>query len=130
PETNMCRANGTNGRAEIASSFKGLTTDGHVIPNLYELKSTGVSTEPLRDAALRFLGNLTHEEQSRAIFPIDAPEWRAWSNIHPFVMRHGVCLDDCSETQRNCALDLLRATCSARGFALARDIMRLNDALG
>lgn len=124
------RAYGRAGRAEVDAPFRGLTADGHLIPDLYGLKSTGISTEPIRDAALRFLASLSQQDQARAKFPIDAPEWRAWSNIHAFVMRHGVCLDDCTQTQRNCALDLLRATCSARGFALARDIMRLNDALG
>jgi uncharacterized protein DUF3500 len=130
PVAQRFRAYGDAGIAEIAAGFKGLTADGHVIPNLYAVKSTGISTEPLRNAALRFLAELSTEEQAQAKFAVDAPEWRAWSNIHAFVMRHGVCLDDCTETQRARALDLLRATCSLRGFALARDVMRMNDALG
>ena len=130
PVAQRFQAYGGTARAEVAAPFRGLTTDGHVIPNLYELKSTGVSTEPLREAALAFLAGLTEEQRGAARFGIDAGEWRAWSNIHAFVMRHGVSLDDCTEAQRARALDLLRASCSARGFMLARDIMRLNDALG
>jgi uncharacterized protein DUF3500 len=130
PVAERFRMYGEAGRAEIAQAFRGLTADGHIIPDLYPLKSTGVSTAPLQEAALAFLASLPEADQARATFPVDAPEWRAWSNIHAFVMRHGVCLDDCTEEQRSRALDLLRATCSGRGFALARDIMRLNDALG
>ncbi len=130
PVAERFRAYGDAGRADIASPFMGLTTDGQVIPNLYGLQSTGISTEPLREAAMRLLAELSSQEQAQAKFAIDAPEWRAWSNIHAFVMRHGVCLDDCTETQRSRALDLVRATLSAPGFALARNVMRLNDALG
>src|SRR5205085_12695693 len=123
------RGYGEAGRAAIAEPFRGLTADGHVLPNLYGLEPTGVSTQALRDAALAFLDFLTAEDQACARFAIDAPEWRGWSNIHAFVVRHGICLDDCTEAQRARGLDLLRATCSARGFRLVRDVMRLNDAL-
>src|SRR5581483_7672035 len=43
---------------------------------------------------------------------------------------HGLALDEATPTQRERALDLVRATCSAGGFRLARDVMRLNAALG
>ncbi|MBV9327360.1 MAG: DUF3500 domain-containing protein [Chloroflexi bacterium] len=118
------------GRRSIAEPFKGITTDGQVIPNLFSIAPTGVSTEPIRQAAEAFLASLDAEGRRAAQFGVGDSAWRAWSNIHPFVMRHGVVLDDCSATQRERALDLLRATCSARGFGLARDIMRLNEALG
>jgi hypothetical protein len=121
---------GENGRAAIASAFAGITTDGNVVPGLFSLEPTGVSAQPIVDAANAFLRALTREQRVAASFGIDATSWRAWSNIHPFVMRHGVALDDCTPEQREHALDLIRATCSARGFRLARDIMRLNDALG
>ncbi len=118
------------GLAAIAEPFKGITSDGQVVPNLYSVRSTGVSTRPIRDAADGFLARLTAEQRQAAAFGLDDDAWRAWSNIHPFVMRHGVVLDDCTPAQRERALDLLRASCSARGFALARDVMRLNHALG
>lgn len=130
PVAERFRAYGDAGRLEITQQFKGLTANGQVIPDLYRLGSTGVSTGPVRNAAQQFLAELSSEQQAHAKFDIHAKEWRGWSNIHAFVMRHGVCLDDCTDSQRERALELLRATCSARGFALARDVMHLNHALG
>src|SRR4030095_2020176 len=53
--------------------------------------------------------------------------WRRWSNIHPFLMRHGVSLDEMSPAQREAALALGRESLSLRGFQRARDVMRLNE---
>jgi Protein of unknown function (DUF3500) len=124
------RAYGEEGRAEIAQPFRGLTADGRVVPNLFPIASTGASTKPIFEAAQGFLASLDSGQRARATFGVDAPEWRAWSNIHPFILRHGVVLDDCTPTQRERALGIVRASCSTRGFALARDVMRLNAALG
>jgi hypothetical protein len=41
-------------RAALKAGFR-VTTDGHVVPDLYHLEPTGVSTEPIRRAAERFL---------------------------------------------------------------------------
>jgi hypothetical protein len=47
--------------------------------------------------------------------------------VHPFVMRHGVPLDELSPAQRDRALALLRESLSAEGVQTARDVMRLNE---
>jgi Protein of unknown function (DUF3500) len=120
---------GEAGRQAMAEPFVGITTDGHVRPGLFSLQPTGVTTDGITAAAEAFLDSLGPERSSAALFGVEDDVWRAWSNIHPFVMRHGVALDDCTPGQRERALDLLRATCSARGFELARNVMRLNDAL-
>src|SRR5262245_46240334 len=39
----------------LADPFKGVTTDGKIAPGLYAIKSTGVSTDPVRKAAEAFL---------------------------------------------------------------------------
>ena len=36
----------------LAEAYKGITTDGNLIPGLFPIRSTGVSTEPVRKAAL------------------------------------------------------------------------------
>ena len=38
----------------LAEPFKGITTAGNVEPGLFEIRSTGVSTEPVRKAAEAF----------------------------------------------------------------------------
>ena len=123
-------AYGERGREETLSPFVGVTADGQPRSGLFQLRSTGVSTAPVRAAAQAWLAGLEADRRTAATFHIEDPAWRAWSNIHVFVMRHGVLLDACSDAQRALGLDLVRATLSAGGFETARNIMRLNDALG
>jgi hypothetical protein len=115
--------------AGVTEPLAGLTTDGTIREGLYTLETTGVSTAPITEAARAFLGALDADRCRRAMFPLDAEERRTWLNIHPYVFRHGVMLEDLSPDRRELGLDLLRATLSNRGFAQARDIMRLNQLL-
>lgn len=109
--------------------LRGVTTDGTVLDGLFRLGATGRSTAPITDAARAFLGTLSAEQRSRAVFPLDAREKRMWFNIHPYVFRHGVMLEDLTPAQREAGLGVLQASLSARGFTQARDIMRLNGIL-
>ena len=95
--------------------------------DLFPLAKTGVSTRPIQDAAEAFLAALAPEQRARALFPLESDAWRRWSNIHPFIMRHGVCLDELTPGQRQRALAVVEASLSAPGFRTARDVMRLND---
>jgi hypothetical protein len=119
-----------NAEAAIAQPFVGLTTDGTVVPDLFPLRATGVSTRPIQEAAEAFLTGLDPEQRAQATFDVGSDRWRAWSNIHPYIMRHGVGLEAMTLAQRDLALALLRTTLSAYGFQLARDVMRLNYVIG
>ena len=114
----------------LEEPLAGVTTDGVIRKGLFSLSPSGVSTGPIIDAALAFVAALDPEQKRRLVFPIDAVERRTWLNIHPFVFRHGLMLEDLEPAVRKLALDLLQQTLSARGFAQARDIMRLNGLLG
>jgi Protein of unknown function (DUF3500) len=114
-------------QANMAAPFTSITTDGTVIPGLYALRKTGVSVQSIIDAAEAFLASLTPEARATASFEVDSVEWRTWSNIHPYLCRHGVCLDDLQDAQKHAALALLRASLSAAGYATARDVMKLNE---
>ncbi|MBI2181075.1 MAG: DUF3500 domain-containing protein [Deltaproteobacteria bacterium] len=116
-----------NSLAAAAEPFKGITTDGKVIPGLFPIQQTGVSTRPIKEAAEAFLASLKAEQRAKTVFPVDTPEWRKWSNIHPTLMRHGIPLFEMSDTQRDRAFALLRESLSAEGFQTARDVMRLNE---
>src|SRR5438128_317441 len=118
-----------NCRAELAVPVRGVTSDGHVVPGLFTTRQGAVDTALLREAALAFLAALDPADRPKASFPLDASERREWSNVHPNFFRHGVMLEDLTAPQRELGLSLLRATLSARGFAQARDIMRLNELL-
>ena len=116
-----------NSLVAAAEPFKGITTDGKVMPDLFSVQQTGVSTRPIKDAAEGFLASLKAEQRAKTVFPIDTPEWRKWSNIHPTLMRHGMPLFEMSDGQRERAFALLRESLSAEGFQTARDVMRLNE---
>jgi hypothetical protein len=113
--------------AAAAEPFKGITTDGHVIPGLFRLQKTGVSTQSIREAAEAFLGSLTAEQRAKTLFPVDTDQWRKWSNIHPTLMRHGTPLFEMSDAQRDCAFALLRESLSYEGFEEALNVMHLNE---
>ena len=112
----------------LAEPFRGLSTDGVVTPGLFPIRSTGVSTQPVRVAAAAFLAALSPEQRAKTQFAVDDPEWRKWMNQH-FYVRQGTAFKDMADAQRVAALDLLRASLSAKGLQLSRDIMHLNQTL-
>jgi len=116
----------TNGLKE---PFKGITTNGTVAPNLFEIRATGVSTEPVRRAMDSFLKSLNAEQRKRIVFPVDHVEWRKWANQHVY-MREGISFQEMTPAQRDAAFAMLGASLSAKGLKLTRDIMHLNETLG
>lgn len=113
--------------AALAEPFRGIAEGNVITPGFFPVERTGVSLAPLFEAARSFLAALTPEQRQGACFPIGDEAWRKWSNIHPWLMRHGVCLADLDGNQRERALALLRETMSAAGYRAARDVMRLNE---
>lgn len=113
----------------LADPFKGITTNGIVQPGLFSLRSAGVSTEPVRKAATAFLAALDTGKRKRTTFPVDDVEWRKWMN-QDFYIRQGVSFQEMSDSQREAAFALMRASLSAKGLQLSRDIMKLNYTLG
>ena len=114
--------------AQLDEPFFGVTADGKIEHGLFHIQATGVSTEPIREAAAAFLASLTPEQRDRTLFPVDDLEWRRWSNIH-IATRQGVGLLEMDAAQTAAAFGLMAATLSARGFETSRDIMRLEGHL-
>jgi Protein of unknown function (DUF3500) len=108
--------------------FKGITRDGTVLPTLFQISPSGVSTEPIRNAAEKFISSLTSVQLVRAMFPVDDIQWRKWMNQH-FYPRQGVSFHEMTDAQRDAAFGLMHASLSAKGFELTRNIMRLNETL-
>lgn len=115
--------------AALAQPFVGITTHGKPIPDLFSLQKAGSPTAPIQQAAEAFLATLTPTQRTEALFPLDSDVWRRWSNIHPFLMRHGILLDALMRPQRERALALLGACLSAAGFKTARNVMKLNETI-
>ncbi len=113
--------------AHLDQPISGITSDGVVRHGLYGLHAATSSLAPLVDAARAFLEILDDGQRSRAQQPLDSEHWRTWINVHLNLFRHGVMLEELDASGRQLGLALLRETLSARGFAQARDIMRLNQ---
>jgi hypothetical protein len=111
----------------LAEPFRGIAEGNVIMPGLFALERTGVSLASLLDVARSFLASLRPEQRKAACFAITDEAWHKWSNIHPWLMRHGVCLGDLDGNQRERALALVREAMSAAGYRSARDVMRLNE---
>jgi hypothetical protein len=116
------------GEASLAQPFRGIASGGKIEKGLFKIQSTGVSTEPVVKAAEAFLAGLSDEQRKRTTFPVDDLEWRKWDNRH-FYKRQGVGFDEMDAKQRELAFGLMRASLSAKGLKLSKDIMKLNGTL-
>jgi Protein of unknown function (DUF3500) len=115
-------------REGLAAPFRGITTDYDVLPGLFQISPSGVSTEPVRNAAEKFIASLNNVQLAKTMFPVDDIQWRKWMNQH-FYVRQGISMQEMTETQRELAFGLMRASLSTRGFELTRNVMRLNETL-
>jgi hypothetical protein len=116
--------------AALAEPYEGISTTEGIQQGLFPIRSTGVSTEPIREAAENFLNKLTAKQRTRILFPVEDPEWRRWSNVdNGIYVRQGVSLEEMTDTQYSAALQLLSASLSAKGLKLSQDIMKTEEAL-
>ncbi|WP_211097052.1 DUF3500 domain-containing protein [Neolewinella litorea] len=117
-------------RAALDEPFVGVTTEGSVVPGLYTLQATGVSTAPLREAVKAFRASLTDEQRAASSFPIDDEEWRRWTNIDiKYYKRQGVGLNELTPEQRELGLNILRAGLSPQGYQKTKDIRKMEGYL-
>lgn len=129
PQERFKRMSADAEKRGLAEPFKGITTNGTIEPGLFKIKSTGVSTAPVRKAVEAWLATLSPEQRAKTMFAENDDEWRNWMNQH-FYVRKGMSFLDMNDKQREAAFGLLRASLSAKGLQLTRDIMRLNQTLG
>jgi hypothetical protein len=116
-------------RQSLQEPFKGITADGEIERGLFPLRKAGPSTQPLIDAVNLFLSSLDPGQRAAVCFDVGGEVWRTWSNIHRNLMRHGLCLAELSERQRELADRVLRTGLGARAYETARNAMRLNEHL-
>ncbi len=110
--------------------YKGITTDGTVIPDLYELRDEGAPTEEILNAVEHFIALLSPEQKAKTLLPLHSVEKRAWQNGIPDFNTHGVRLDEVAAPIRDAALAVLKASLSPKGYERTRNVMKLNGYLG
>src|SRR5947209_9385714 len=62
----------------LAEPYKGINANGENEQGLFKIRSTGVSTDQVREAAEKFLAALSTEQRAKTRFSIDDDEWRKW----------------------------------------------------
>ena len=77
--------------AAFAEPFSGITSDGTIVPGLYPITETGISPRPIVEAAQAFLASLTSEQRPNAVYPVEAEQWRHWTNAYPLWTRTACC---------------------------------------
>ncbi|KAK0258429.1 hypothetical protein B0A54_05982 [Friedmanniomyces endolithicus] len=111
--------------------YKGLTTDGNVVPDLWHYDDSAKGpTAAMVEAAEALIKAATAKESTAFRFPIDAREWRAWSNPEVIVVDAGLRLEDMTETLREAVHTLLKASLSPEGYQKVRTAMLMNAFLG
>lgn len=116
--------------ALAAQPFKGVTADGVLIPGLFPLGPNGAPVAAMATAARELLGRLSDDEREMVRFPLEAPQWRHWSNPEFLVNPNGLRLEELSVDTREAVLEVIRSSLSPAGYAKARGCMRTNAFLG
>jgi hypothetical protein len=110
--------------------FRGLTTDGKLIEGLFSMDPEGAPVAAAAEAASSWLAALDPAIRAKVCFPVDSDLWRHWQNT-PLILRDPqVELIELPAPQRALALELVRASLSARGHERAREVMENNLFLG
>ncbi|KAK5676083.1 hypothetical protein LTS10_011373 [Elasticomyces elasticus] len=111
--------------------FEGFTTDGNVVPDLWHYDATANGpTADMVSAAQALIKAASTEESKAFRFPVDAREWRAWSNPEVIVVDAGLRLEDMSESLRDAVHGLLKASLSKTGYEKVQTAMLMNAFLG
>lgn len=114
----------------LNEGFIGITQNGTVQKDLFPIRASGVSTEPVVKAAALFLASLNPQQKVRTVFSVQDSEWRNWSNVdNGIFVRQGVSLKEMTVHQRNAAITLLQTSLSAQGLQLSLDIMKTDQTL-
>lgn len=117
-------------RARDAQPYHGVTCDGHKQPGLFPLKDEGAPVAAMTQAAQVLLAGLSDGERTKLCYPIDAPEWRRWSNPEFLVNPNGLRLEELSPQSREAVMAVVRASLSPAGYTKACGCMKTNAFLG
>lgn len=114
--------------------YKGITTNGQVIPDLYHLapenEDQGAPTAEMVQAAQKLLLAASPQQRKSLVQDIDAHEWRAWTNPEFYLFRHGLRLEEVCDEVVEAIHGLIQASLSKEGYYKAHGCMKINHFLG
>jgi len=114
----------------LREPFHGITCNGNCQHGLFQLQDEGAPVRAMSTAARKLLAVLGAGEREKLRYPLDAPQWRAWSNPEFLVNDNGVRLEVLSDAARQAVMAVVACSFSTRGYAKSRDCMRTNAFLG
>lgn len=115
----------------LAEPFTGVTNDGKVREALFSAKDgNNPDVELAVQKAESLLGSLSVEMKGKLTYPINAREWRAWSNPEFLLRPFGLRLEEVPEDTAQGILSVVQASLSPEGFQKALSAMRINHFLG
>ncbi|RDD84021.1 DUF3500 domain-containing protein [Streptomyces parvulus] len=120
----------TAGLRGYREPFVGITEDGTPRTGLYRLNDTGASPKTAVAAAEAYLDGLAPHRRGVGNLPMDAAEWRLWTNAVPTWHPKGMRLERLAERDRERALAVIEASLSPAGYTQVRTAMALNENLG
>ncbi len=103
-----------------------------LLPRSLEAQSvdTAATAVRIRSTATEFLASLSADQRRQALFPVDDPERKDWSNLpHTIHPRKGINFGELSPAQRLKAHRLIQAGLSSQGYLKASGIMQLDEVL-
>lgn len=117
-------------RKLFAEPFKGVTNDGEVRENLFQLQDEGIPTAHIASLTNELVSQLTPDQLSKLCYHVDSPEWRTWSNPEFLLSDKGLRLEELPQSTRDAILSILEPSLSPEGYTKAISAMRINGFLG
>ncbi|KAM0564112.1 hypothetical protein ACHAPJ_000321 [Fusarium lateritium] len=117
-------------RELLTEPYKGISNDGNIRGDLYQLEDDGVPIENIVKTANLAISKMTPEQKTLSHYHIDSPEWRTWSNPEFLLSSKGIRLDEIHQDLREAAMGILEASLSPEGYEKAVAAMRINGFLG
>src|SRR4029078_11303924 len=74
--------------------FRGITTEGQVIPELFAPRPEGAPTLAMIEAVNALLAVMSPEQRKRSSFPVGSDHWRRWQNTELCLEDYGLRLDE------------------------------------
>jgi hypothetical protein len=114
----------------LSTPFKGVTTDGTIVPGLFALQPEAAPTRTILDAVLALLTQLSPDQKKKVFLPLDSRERQLWQNSIVRYEDFGLRLDEAPSALKDAAMAVVKASLSAAGYEKTRNLMKLNAFLG
>ncbi len=114
----------------LSTPFKGVTTDGAIVPGLFKLRPEAAPTREILGAALALIARLSPEQKKKVCLPLDSRQRQLWQNSIVRYEDFGLRLDEAPGDLKEAAMAVVKASLSAAGYERTRALMKLNGFLG